>query len=206
MSTSAQLCMAITKSKYENIRHKLPKSISVIPYIGDRVILSAASLNGGNVLEKFVDMLIEWNSELGFTCQSSESEKEHIWSKLINLSMKYMETETTIKCIPKLFAERHDTSTFGSLENLLHSNIKLGEIFASICHGLVKNLIEMFPVDILTNELGCQRVIATGSVVLKNPIVRAKLQYELKRMPIVFKESSDSAIGAAMFLKDSSNF
>lgn len=198
--------MAITKSKYESIKHKLPKSISVIPYIGEKIILSAASLNGGNVLEKFVDMLIEWNSELGFTWQSSENAKEQIWSRLINLSMKYVETETTLRCIPKIFAERHDTKTFGSMENLLHSNMKLGEVFASICHGLVRNLIEMFPFDILTNELGCRRVIATGSVVLKNPIVKAKLEHELKELPIVFKESSDSAIGAAMFLKDLSNF
>ena len=206
MSTSAQLCMSITKSKYENIKHKLPKSISVIPYVGEKVILLAASLNGGNVLDKFVEMLIEWNSELGFTHQYGENSKDHIWSRLTNLSMKYLETETTLKCIPKLFAERHDTNTFASIENMFAGNMNLGEVFASICHGLVKNLIEMFPFDLLTNELGCTRVIATGSVVLKNPIIKAKLQYEFKNLPVVFKESNDSAIGAAMFLKEFTSF
>lgn len=40
-------------------------SISYFPYFEDTYLAVAASLNGGNVLATFVEMLTEWMKELG---------------------------------------------------------------------------------------------------------------------------------------------
>ena len=80
--------MAIDVKKYESLKSKLPSSISVFPYIEDKVLLVSASLNGGNVLDNFIEMLIDWNSQLGFVQQqtyghSVEEQKNIIWRKKI---------------------------------------------------------------------------------------------------------------------------
>ncbi len=199
--------MAIDVKKYESLKSKLPSSISVFPYIDDKVLLVSASLNGGNVLDNFIEMLIDWNSQLGFvqqqTCgHSVEEQKNIIWRKLIEIATSFLTFDSKLICRPRLFAERHDKTTFASMENIFSGNNKLGPLFVSICNGLVTNLDEMFPRKILIDELNCKRIVATGSGVLKNPILKYQLERVFKDLPIVYKESSDSAVGAAMYLKD----
>jgi len=199
--------MAIHVNKFESLKTKLPSSISVFPYIGDKVLLVSASLNGGNVLDNFIEMLIDWNSQLGFvqseaSGQSVEEQKNDIWKKLIKISIPFLTEDSKLICKPKLFAERHDKLTFASIENIFSGNIKLGPLFVSICNGLVKNLDEMFPRKILIDDLNCKRIVATGSGVIKNPVLKYQLEKVFNGLPIVYKESSDSAVGAAMYLRD----
>lgn len=197
--------MAVDKKRLANLKAKLPSSIAIFPYIGDRVLLVAASLNGGNVLDCFVEMLIGWNDELGFrhpNARTFEETKNLTWNKLFEISTDFLEIDSKLVCKPTLFGERHDSEAFASIHNIFADNTKLGAVFVSMCDGLVKNLTSMFPEDILIDDLGCQRIVATGSGVLRNPILKSQLQDCFKNLSVVFKESSDSAAGAAMFSRD----
>lgn len=207
MSTSAQLCVSISKEQLSKIEAELPKSVSIFPYFGDRVLLVAASLNGGNVLDKFVDSLIEWNKDLGMLDEKSPLDRNSIWEKLISLGVEAAKNESTsssVKCTPTVFAERHDKHTFASISNLSNVNItSIGSIFNSICRGLVQNLCHMINLDFLRADFKCSRLIATGSVFKKNRLVKHHLEDIFSQFQVVYKSSNDAALGAAYFLRDS---
>jgi sedoheptulokinase len=181
----------------------------MFPYFHDQVLLVAASLNGGNVLEKFVEMLIDWNFELGLLESRNDDEfKNRLWYRLIQLGEQKLNCSNKIsklECVPKLFAERHDKQTFARIENINVNNVDLGHVFASICEGLIRNLKEMITLELLIDVLGCKRLIVTGNAIIRNPILKHYLQNEFAQVEIVYKASSDAAIGAANFLIDLMN-
>lgn len=201
ISTSSQVCFSIERSKYDQLKSSLPKSITIFPFFENKVLLVAASLNGGNVLDNFVDMLINWNIELGCINNNNYSKKE-LWSKLIDLGSKCTANgNEKLECKPKLFAERHDKTTFASIQNIRHSNNSIGEVFDSICKGLIQNLNEMFPKDLLIS-LGCKRILATGSALIRNSLLKMHLETEFNGVNLEYKSSSDSALGAALVIKN----
>ena len=167
------------------------------------MLLVSASLNGGNVLEHFVDLVLNWSSQLGFISQNDPKLKNLTWSKLIELSSEFVNTDSNPVCSPTLFAERHDKTKFGSIENICPGNTNVGQIFASICEGLIRNLHEMFPSELLINLIGCRRIVATGTAILNNPTLRTQLEKKYGSLPIVYKAAADSAVGAALLLRDS---
>jgi sedoheptulokinase len=210
ISTSSQICITVNKSKLKLIRNFLPKSVSIFPYFDDRVMLVSASLNGGNVLEAFVKILIDSSLELfGIVDEKSEKNmqqeaKEGIWKKLIELAQQEscnLDENQEIKCKPTLFGERHDKETFASLSNISIKNFSIGNMFLSICRGLVKNLKEMITSELL-NELNCERIIATGGAIARNSILKDCLEKEFSCFKIIYKEKNDAALGAAYFIQD----
>ena len=186
-----------------SLRSYLPKSITVFPYFDNRILLVSASLNGGNVLDTFVDMIIEWNSQLGL---STQIQKDLIWQRLIQLAEEknknatQKDTSKLLNCKPTLFAERHDSLGFGCFGNIRFDNIhSVSDVFESICKGLIDNLNNMFSVELLV-KLGCKRIVASGNCVLRNSILRMHLQNVFDEFPVSFKTNNDSALGAALYI------
>lgn len=65
ISTSAQLTFAMP-ADFKPADSPQPASpVSYFPYFQDSYLAVAASLNGGNVLATFVEMLTSWMRELG---------------------------------------------------------------------------------------------------------------------------------------------
>lgn len=206
MSTSGQVCMPVAKSKFETIKCRLPKSVAVFPYFGDQVLLVSASLNGGNVLENFIDTILEWSRELGLGPSSSIEtntivQRDAIWKKLIDSALSDPANELELSSAT-FYGERHNQTTFATLTNIRHNNVRLGQVFDAICAGLIKNLSVMFDVEFLARDLGCKRAVATGGAFVKNPVFRKHLERIFGRFEIVYKDSSDAAFGAASFLRD----
>ena len=200
-STSSQVCFIIERDKYDQLKSSLPKSITIFPFFENKVLLVAASLNGGNVLDNFVDMIIKWNNDLGYTNDLNESSTNDLWSKLIDLGSRCVDDgNEKLECKPKLFAERHDKMTFASIQNIRQSNNSIGQVFNSICKGLIQNLNEMFPKDLLI-RLGCKRILATGSALIRNSLLKKHFESEFNGINLEYKSSSDSALGAALVLR-----
>lgn len=65
ISTSAQLTFAMPADFKPPDSPQPASSISYFPYFEDSYLAVAASLNGGNVLATFVEMLTAWMKELG---------------------------------------------------------------------------------------------------------------------------------------------
>lgn len=202
MSTSGQVCFQIESSKFYEIKSKLPKSVAIFPFFGSKILLVSASLNGGNVLDKFIDMIFDWNRELAMIdANNNLPSRETIWNKLIELAQKNPATDLELSSAT-LFGERHDTKTFACLNNIRHSNLSVGQLFDAICAGLIKNLSAMINMEFLCCDLKCTRVIATGGAFVKNAVLRKHLERVFSNFEIVYKDSSDAALGAAYFLRD----
>jgi len=79
VNTSAQLAF-LRQSEFKpwDQEQRLPSSVEDVPFDGDVFVAVAASLNGGNALSRFVDLLQSWTSDLGLPFAS----KEEIWSKI----------------------------------------------------------------------------------------------------------------------------
>lgn len=201
ISTSSQVCVSIEKPVYESIKHKLPNSVTIFPYFKNRLLLVAASLNGGNVLANFVQMIQSWNSELFESELKNEESKDKIWTKLISAGEEFSKKNksNTLICKPTLFGERHAKETYASWFNMKADNTSVGQVFFSICTGLVANLKEMFPAELLRNELNIKRIVGTGTALIKNPIIIKQLELQFQ-LPIILNKSNDAALGAALFL------
>lgn len=65
ISTSAQLTFAMPADFQPPDSPEPASSISYFPYFDNSYLAVAASLNGGNVLATFVEMLSTWMKELG---------------------------------------------------------------------------------------------------------------------------------------------
>ncbi|RNA39846.1 sedoheptulokinase isoform X1 [Brachionus plicatilis] len=182
ISTSAQICISINSDLLDSI--ELPKSVSCFPYFKNKVLLVSASLNGGNVIEKFVEMVANWNQNLGV-----DVEREIIWQKLIDQAEK---SDSSVHVNPVLYAERHDRLTFGSIANLRYDNLSVGQIFKGVCQGLIKNLHSMMAKDLIL-KFKCERIVATGGALIRNSVLRSSLESEFDYLPIVYKSSTDAA-------------
>jgi sedoheptulokinase len=200
ISTSSQVCISIDSTRFDSLKQRLPNSVSPVAYYGNKIFLVAASLNGGNVLDSFIEMLMDWNSQLGFQCDNT---KAIIWPKLLGLAEEWCNTnqDSRLKCKPLLFGERHAKQLFASIHNVTSQSTSLGEVFTSICIGIIDNLNAMFPFDLLVNELGCKRLVATGGALLRNKILKRALERNFSTIPIVYKATGDAAKGAAQFIK-----
>lgn len=202
MSTSGQVCMPVRMSKFEKIKSRLPKSVAVFPYFNDQVLLVSASLNGGNVLENFIDTILEWTRELGLTTSSVAQERDAIWKKLIESALREPANELELSSAT-FYGERHDQTTFAAMTNIRHNNARLGQVFDALCAGLIRNLSVMFDVEFLARDLGCRRAVATGGGFVKNPVFRKHLERVFgARFEIIYKDTSDAAFGAACFLRN----
>lgn len=172
-------------------------------FISEKVLIASLSLNGGNVLDNLIDTIFDWNIELGLLSNNIDSKemRDNIWNKLMELGDKFCKPDSEEIIIkPLIFAERHNTTTFGSILNISRSNCSIGEIFASVCKGIVRNLKDMMTTKLL-KKMNCQRIVASGSAIIRNKVLKKQLELEFPGMPIVYKANGDAAIGAVQMLK-----
>ena len=147
------------------------------------------------MIEKFV----EWCTQISLFIENKQNYKdikEIMWDKLIEEGTKFSKKNfLTVLCKPLFFGERHNTATFASFENLSNTNSSIGEIFTAICRGLIRNLKETITEDLLFKKLKCNRIIATGSAIIRNNVLKSQLESEFDYIPIVYKSTGDAALG-----------
>ena len=166
-------------------------TIEYFPYFGGTYVAVAASLNGGNCLATFVKMLQEWAVDLGLSINQSK-----IWEKTIALGQNASE-EDLVVVNPTLFGERHDPNLRGMVSNITTHNLGLGQVTRSICKGIAKNLAEMMPPQLLTDEAGLTRIIGSGACLSRNPVLMQEVQ-NIYQMPVEFTSEGSACIGAAL--------
>ena len=170
------------------------KSIDYFPYFDDRFLSVAASLNGGNVLQSVITSVKNTIK----TISDTEVSDNHIWDKVFksyeNIRIQNKtQNKSEIKVKPTLFGERHNTSLKGSIVNISNS-LDLIDLMEAFCKGLIDNILEMMTIEYLKSA-GVQRVIGTGSALLKNPILRESLEKKLN-IPVIYIDGNDADVGA----------
>ncbi|XP_061104763.1 sedoheptulokinase isoform X1 [Conger conger] len=195
VSTSAQLTYAMPAG-FEPPTTPDPSSpVSYFPYFDGTYLAVAASLNGGNVMATFVEMLTSWMKELGTDVDDST-----IYSRLIKAALDQESSDLTVS--PTIFGERHNTSSLGQVCNISVSNISVGQVTRALCRGIMDNLASMLPPEALL-ESGVTQIMGSGSALSRNEVLRQEAERAFP-LPVLFGKDVDSAVGAAMIVIDRS--
>ncbi|KAG7515183.1 sedoheptulokinase [Solea senegalensis] len=191
ISTSAQLTFAMPADFKPPDSPQPDSAISYFPYFDSVYLAVAASLNGGNVLATFVEMLMAWMKEL-----NAELTESYLYEKLI---VSALEQETSdLRISPTILGERHNPHCLGQVTNISASNLALGHVTRALCRGVLDNVTSMLPVERL-QQAGVSRIVGSGSALARNEVLRQEVE-KVFPQPVVYRKNADSATGAAMVL------
>ncbi|KAK7925689.1 hypothetical protein WMY93_007999 [Mugilogobius chulae] len=194
ISTSAQLTHAMPAGFTPPNSPQSNSPISYFPYFESSYLAVAASLNGGNVLATFVDMLMKWTSELG-----AEIPESSIYEKLIGCALT--QNTNDLNVLPTIFGERHSPLCFGKVTNISPSNLSLGNVTRALCRGIISNLTSMMPA-IYLHQAGVTRIVGSGTALARNQVLRQEVEKAFSQISVVYGQNTDSAVGVAMVLCD----
>lgn len=107
--------------------------------------------------------------------------------------------ETDMVIQPTILGERYMPDLTASATNITIGNIGLGQVFRSMCQGLLHNLHGMMPRDTLI-EAEITRIVGNGSGLSRNKVLQQEV-LQLYQLPLVFTSGGDAAKGAAMAMK-----
>ncbi|KAG8008261.1 Sedoheptulokinase [Nibea albiflora] len=193
ISTSAQLTFAMPADFKPPNSPQPASSISYFPYFKDSYLAVAASLNGGNVLATFVEMLSAWMKELG-----AELSDSCLYEKMIRGALN--QETTDLRVSPTILGERHNPLCLGQVNNISPTNLSLGHVTRAMCRGVLDNITSMMPAERL-QQAGVSRIVGTGSAIARNQVLRQEVEKAFPQ-PVVYGQNADSAVGAAMVLCD----
>ncbi|XP_033226647.1 sedoheptulokinase-like isoform X2 [Belonocnema kinseyi] len=188
ISTSAQL--AYIHPTFEPAVKCDSEKIEYFPYFDGKYIAVAASLNGGNTLATFVKSLQQWTMELGFSVPQSK-----VWERLIALG-KEDSVINDMKITPTLLGERYAPEQTANVSGITLDTLSLGHIFRSLCSGLIKNIHDMMPHDVL-KKMEISRIVGNGSGLVRNVVLQKEVSRWYK-LPLELGNSGDAALGAAL--------
>lgn len=194
ISTSAQLSHAMPAGFTPPSSPQSDSAISYFPYFDSSYLAVAASLNGGNVVATFVDMLTKWMGELG-----AEIPKSSIYEKLISCAL-HQDTSDLSVC-PTILGERHSPLCLGQVTHISPFNLSLGHVTRALCHGVISNISSMMPANRL-QKAGVTRVVGSGTALARNQVLRQEVERAFGQMSVVYGQNADSALGVAMVLCD----
>ncbi|KAM6907558.1 sedoheptulokinase [Xenentodon cancila] len=193
ISTSAQLTFTMPAGFKPPDCPEHTSSISYFPYFQSSYLAVAASLNGGNVLATFVDMLMSWMRELG-----TEVSDSCLYEKLIHCALN--QETSNLRVSPTILGERHNPLCLGQVTDISASNLSLGHVIRALCRGILTNITSMMPADTL-QRAGVTRVVGTGSALTRNEVLRQEAEKAFP-LQVVYGQNADSAAGVAMVLRD----
>ncbi|XP_062479488.1 sedoheptulokinase isoform X1 [Pezoporus occidentalis] len=191
ISTSAQLSISMPPGFQPPDMPDPSSAVTYFPYFNGDYLAVAASLNGGNVLAMFVDMVAQWAEELGLQVQESA-----IYTKIIKAALA--QTNSKLLIHPTIFGERHVPEQLASVSNIAVSDLSLGHVTRALCRGIIENLCSMLPVQCLM-ETGVRRVLGSGSALARNEVLRQEVE-RVFPFPVVYGKDVDAAMGAAMVM------
>lgn len=116
--------------------------------------------------------------------------------------------DSTMPCLPLLYAERHAPQSAGFLTALTAANTTPATLIASFHHGLIKNLQLMLSQGCSEHERNslCRRItrlVACGAAIRKNKLLQHYIKQvfstgQATSLQVVFPEHEpDAALGAA---------
>ena len=145
---------------------------------------------GGNVLAFFVKTLKSWLHDLGVELPSDN----YIYEKLSTCGMRD-KNATKLTVNPALWGERHKPDQTASVSDILPGSLSLGNVYNSICSGLLLNIKSLMGDFLEKHEV--KKFVGTGNALLQNKILQENIR-EVFSQEFVMCSDSDAAVGAAM--------
>ncbi|XP_024066992.1 sedoheptulokinase isoform X3 [Terrapene carolina triunguis] len=191
ISTSAQLTVPMPLGFQPPETPDSLSAVAYFPYFDGNYLAVAASLNGGNVLATFVDMLARWMAELGYEVLES-----NVYTQMINAALA--QNDSRLSICPTVFGERHMPEQLASVTSITASDLSLGHVTRALCHGIIQNLHSMLPFQHL-KEAGVKRILGSGSALSRNEVLKQEVE-KIFPFPVIYGKDVDAAVGAAMVM------
>lgn len=135
-------------------------------------------------------MLRSWLKDLGL----QEPCDEAIYDRLLECSYRDKDcAKLTIS--PVLWGERHNLNQLASVTDISCESLSLGNVYNSLCQGLIMNIQSMMSNDFLA-MCGVQKIIGTGSALVRNSTLQKSVQDAFDFQFVLCKDSNAST-GAA---------
>ncbi|XP_066911025.1 sedoheptulokinase-like [Clytia hemisphaerica] len=196
IGTSAQLSIIVDKdsSMVHQTISQNHSELQIVPYDQENVIVTAASLNGGNVLHQLATSLVSWMTDL--ECQNVPSSSE----VLIKFNQLQTDAGTSLLEIsPTIFGERHDPNLSASVRNIRPDNLSLGNIVAGMSRGIIENMFRMMPLD-FRRKHDVQRIVGTGGALRASKMLRGYV-VEISGLELRMAEDTDASLGSILFVQ-----
>lgn len=197
LGTSGQLAIVLPSSPSTPVPPRLCEkgaSFELRPFFGDRLVLTAAALQGGSAWLWLVRLLRSWTSDLGCPIAAND---DAIFSRLTELGLGAMEKlePTSLRVTPRFSGERHDTNLRGAITGIDEANMhNLGGFSLSLARGVVRSLVEMMPNGSLS---GRRRVVTTGNAIKKSELFKRVIEEEFGLPVVTANHPEEAAVGAA---------
>lgn len=197
ISTSIQISVLVDDPKTGASLTASSVAVEILPYFGDKRLAAVAGLNGGNVMNCFITMIKHWLRELVVSGVGDEQFLDKVLLDRLVILGRTSPQASTIKILPTIFGERHDPSLLARAVGISCDNATLGGLFRAISEGVVDNIFQLMPVEVLVDH-GVTKVFGSGSVLCQNPMVLQRLEGALgDKIAFERGNESDSALGAA---------
>ena len=164
------------------------------PFFGGRVAVTAASLSGGSAWAWLVELLRGWLGALGV-----DRSRDALYPALDALGLEALEApgaegDEVLRVQPTFAGERHAPGLRGEITGITADNMGLGQLCAALARGVVENLRDMVPEDVLR---GKSRVVASGNAIRRSRLFQNVIQ-RVFRLPLeVCEHAEEAAVGAS---------
>ncbi|NQU76863.1 MAG: hypothetical protein HQ546_11180 [Planctomycetes bacterium] len=159
------------------------------PYPGERWAMVAASLGGGSAWAWLAEAVKSWTSDLGCTPPPDDE----LYARINELGLSASGWPVVR---PFFFGERHDPSLRGGIEGISSGNFTLGQLARGLAMGIVTNLRDMLPPDVLAART---ELVGSGNALRKNAMLRRTAE-EAFGLPLVLSEGQEEAATGAAIL------
>ena len=171
------------------------------PFFGGKVAVTAASLSGGSAWAWLVDLLRGWLGALGV-----DRARDELYPTLNALGLEALEAEGTgnagLRVRPTFSGERHAPGLRGEITGITADNMGLGQMCAALARGIVENLRDMVPKEVLC---GKKRVVASGNAIRRSRMFQAVIQRVFMLPLEVCEYVEEAAVGASFIVSTGPN-
>ncbi|VDO62164.1 unnamed protein product, partial [Heligmosomoides polygyrus] len=182
IGTSSQLCFVVSKSAK---LPAMPITTHIFPFTDDLTLLAAASMNGGNAIDAFVEVSKSYHFAIIFTRLFS-----------VSTEMEQNSPDDYPKVNSVFTAERG--SYYTSLS--IHSS-NLFQMLIGVCEGVIRNLFSLVPPELLSSY-GVKKLFLVGSAKHDRFLVHIRRylqEHEATHIELLPAETDTSAAyGAAL--------
>lgn len=188
--------------------------LDVVPYFNGSHLVTSSSLNGGNVIAFFIRAIKKFVTDL--FGGEIELRDDQIWPRISSLTKEYVEKRKAAdrrdvseddvpNVVPLLYGERYEEikSKF-SISSISVENFELGKLYYSLCSGILKNIFDrMCPIELL-QRLRIDKLVAVGSTVTNNEILRLCLEEKLNKakLELIYESDAEADVGVCLFIAE----
>lgn len=131
-------------------------------------------------------MLQNWISSLGL----EPPPEDVIYERLCDCAQPHSNLDTSLDVVPTIWGERHAPESSGRVTNIRAENLTLGKVTAALYKGVLTNLESMMSSEFL-HDCSIQRIVGTGSVLLRNPVMQDLVE-QVFGLPVVVASALDA--------------